>query len=347
MTFMRENKMTTFAVIGLGRMGRVHIQAGLNSGFTLCGIWDQSVEVMTEVASQNQLGLDATTFASLESMLLTTKPDLVVVATTATSHCEIVVQIAKLGPKHILCEKPISTSISEAKLMIEACKLNDVKLAINHQMRFMDQYQVVRDEVETGRLGELRSMMVSASNFGLTMNSTHYFEAFNWLSCSSTEFVTGWIDEEKIINPRGPQFVDFSGQILVQNNDGKRLYIDFSADLGNGVLSVYNFTYGKIVINELQGKMEVFGREAEHLALGTQRYGMPSWSETKKIKSAELVDSTAEVMNHLLNNDSFPDGAVGLNALTVALSGLLSSMNASTKIQVNDPRLQDLQYSFA
>lgn len=339
--------MTTFAVIGLGRMGQVHIQAGIQEGLHLVGVWDQNEDVMREVSSTHNLQFDFSTFVTLESMVSKTNPDLIIVATTATSHCEIVLSVAGLGPKYILCEKPIATSISEAEKMIEACNKHQVKLAVNHQMRYMDQYRAVNDEIENGRLGDFRSMVVSASNFGLAMNGTHYFEAFNWLSRSDAEFVTGWIDDTPLVNPRGPQFVDYSGQVLVQNNDGKRLFIDCSGDLGNGVLVVYNFTFGKIIINELQGKMEIFGRELSHLDLGTQRYGMPSWNEIKKIKPAELIDSSAQVMNELINAESFPDGNAGLKALRMVLSGLMSSVQDSRKISVHDPGLSKLSYSFA
>ena len=52
-----------------------------------------------------------------------------------------------------------------------------IRLAVNHQMRFMDQYRIILDALKSGRYGELCSMTVVGGCFG-GHNGSHYIEAF-------------------------------------------------------------------------------------------------------------------------------------------------------------------------
>jgi predicted dehydrogenase len=79
-------------------------------------------------------------FDSVEAMFEIFRPELVSVATTADFHHKLVSQSAELGAKYILCEKPMGVFLDECDRMISTCKKFEVKLAINYQMRFMDQY---------------------------------------------------------------------------------------------------------------------------------------------------------------------------------------------------------------
>ena len=49
---------------------------------------------------------------------------------------------------------------------------------INHQMRYLPQYQIPKKLVNSESCNGLKSMHISAGNFGLAMNGTHYLEAF-------------------------------------------------------------------------------------------------------------------------------------------------------------------------
>jgi len=47
-------------------------------------------------------------------------------------HAEYTIRAAKAG-KHVLCEKPMATSVADAKAMIEACRAANVKLMIAYR----------------------------------------------------------------------------------------------------------------------------------------------------------------------------------------------------------------------
>src|SRR5690625_3062188 len=65
---------------------------------------------------------DASYYASYTDMLKTNM-DAVIVTSENSYHCKHVVAAAQAG-KHILCEKPMATTICDAKKMIEACEVN-------------------------------------------------------------------------------------------------------------------------------------------------------------------------------------------------------------------------------
>jgi len=56
---------------------------------------------------------------------------------------------------HIYTEKPLCRSPAEADQMVAACEKNDVKLAIAHQTRYSPRLQVVREIIDSGKLGTL------------------------------------------------------------------------------------------------------------------------------------------------------------------------------------------------
>src|SRR5215470_17506941 len=163
-------------IVGVGRMGRRHIASARAAGFAVEGIFDQSAEALA--TTLNDCGVEkAIAFTNAREMLQSVRPHAVVISTTAPSHHEFVCDAAATGVRYILCEKPMATSLAACDSMIAACREAGVKLAVNHQMRFMEQYSAIKELIDTPEFGGLRSMIVTSGNFGLAMNGSHYFEA--------------------------------------------------------------------------------------------------------------------------------------------------------------------------
>ena len=73
------------------------------------------------------------TYSSLTQALKAHNPDIVVVATSTKTHAEILYKILKSSnPRIILCEKPLSYSLSEAQKMIDLCERSGVSLFVNY-----------------------------------------------------------------------------------------------------------------------------------------------------------------------------------------------------------------------
>ena len=194
-----------------------HLKAAQNLGLDAAAICDVSDANRAKAATAAGGLAGDRLFADAAAMFAWhTNADLVIIATTADSHRSLVELAAASGARHILCEKPMATSVADCDAMITACAKSGSKLAINHQMRFMAQYTVVRDELATGKFGPLASMTVTAGCFGLAMNGSHYCEAFAWLTGSPIVNATAWFSGEPFNNPRGPRFLRSSRRNAVR-----------------------------------------------------------------------------------------------------------------------------------
>ena len=111
-------------------------------------VFDIDTKVNSEVAKK----FGAEEAASVED-LLSADIDAVYIATPASVHAEQVRASAKAG-KHILCEKPLGMTVTEAEEMIDICKKAVFKLGCAFMMRFVAQHRESLKLIEEGKLGK-------------------------------------------------------------------------------------------------------------------------------------------------------------------------------------------------
>lgn len=332
-------------LIGAGRMGKRHLQAALNLGFVIAGVYDQNEDVAREALLTYKLD-GGLIYDSARLMLESVRPDALVVASTATSHREYVCLGAELGVKYILCEKPMATSIEDCDKMIQACRDSGSKLAINHQMRFSGQYEAVKRLINTDLFGGLHSIIIAGSNFGLAMVAPHYFEMFRYLMEEEIKTVSFWADENKLKNPRGPHYEDISGQFFARSQSGKRLFIELGFDLGHGIQIIFNCRLGKIIMDELTGFMRYIHRLPEVSEQATTRYGLDEISVIEQLDSGDVIKPTEEVWRRLLSGSSYPDGGNGRHAVSVLVAANCSAELNGQPVDILDVP-QDRLFSWA
>lgn len=80
--------------------------------------------------------------------------DIVDICTPNNSHYEIAVAAAKAG-KHILCEKPISRTLEEAKAMYRAVKDAGVKNMLSFNYRRTPAVQLAKRYIDEGAIGDI------------------------------------------------------------------------------------------------------------------------------------------------------------------------------------------------
>ena len=80
--------------------------------------------------------------------------DAVVVCSANVDHRAHVELAASLG-RHVLCEKPIATTVEDARAMVAACDAAGVQLHVAFVSRFLPIVTRARDAVRGGRLGDL------------------------------------------------------------------------------------------------------------------------------------------------------------------------------------------------
>jgi predicted dehydrogenase len=331
----------TFSLIGAGRMGQNHLQVALNLGMEIISVYDVSNDSLSSISKL--LKSPATLTTNLNEFLNTQRADVTTIATTSPSHSEFIELLANHGRKVIICEKPLATSVSELNKISNLVSTHDLKIAVNHQMRFMDQYRLVKKYQGDYQLGKLCTMSVSGANFGLGMNATHYIEAFHWLAGTEISTVSGNVTKQNRPNVRGSEFYDYSGYILAHGDSGSLLFLDFQEEIGHQVLVVYNFQFGKITVNELFGTLAIDSRLEGDLAEPTFRYGMTNDHVEESIYPAELIDSTTELYAQVLNGGDYPTHMNGERAVRGALAAILSTEMGGIQVRLDDSAFEKME----
>lgn len=323
------------AVLGAGRMGRRHVQAARDLGLTIAGVCDRS-EAALKAASEQQGVPPSRLYGDPKELLRKEKPECVIVATTAPGHCPLTCLAAEAGACYILCEKPMGVSLAECDRMIGECERRGARLAVNHQMRFVEHYLAVQRVIESAAFGGWTSITVVAGNIGLAMNGTHYFELLRWLSGEPAAEVSAWLSWTPVPNPRGPEFKDPGGSVRASTASGKRLYMEIGADQGHGVRVVYAGRNGVVVADELAGKVWVSARSPEDRALPTTRYGTPAVGQEIRVPPADDMGPSRAVLNALITGDTPPTGSDGRHAVAVLVAAYQSHDQGHVPVRVDD-----------
>ncbi len=83
--------------------------------------------------------------------------DGVFIASVNGAHAEQTLRAAAAG-KHVLCEKPMATTVEECQGMVEACRANRVRLMIAYRKYFEPGSVALKKLVTSGKLGRLKVM---------------------------------------------------------------------------------------------------------------------------------------------------------------------------------------------
>jgi predicted dehydrogenase len=93
-------------------------------------------------------------YTALGRMLGEQRPDLVIVCTPNRYHKEHVLTALRAGA-HVLCEKPLATSVADAEAMFKAADAAKRMLYVGQNLRFYGTLAAAKDFAVAGELGEV------------------------------------------------------------------------------------------------------------------------------------------------------------------------------------------------
>ncbi|MFO7170807.1 MAG: Gfo/Idh/MocA family oxidoreductase, partial [Chloroflexota bacterium] len=152
--------MITVALIGCGRIGRLHA-ANLTrrvAGARLALLAD--VNVAAARACAEELGVPEVV-EDYRAALERPDVDAVVICSATDTHAEIIEAAAAAG-KHIFCEKPIDLSLERIDRALAAVERAGVTLQIGFNRRFDASFRRVRQAVERGEIGEPHQLHITS-----------------------------------------------------------------------------------------------------------------------------------------------------------------------------------------
>ncbi|MCM3732516.1 Gfo/Idh/MocA family oxidoreductase [Fictibacillus nanhaiensis] len=122
-------------------------------------------DVVKERAEAAQAIYGGEIFTDYNELLARDEVEAVSVCTPNYLHAPISVAALKAG-KHVLCEKPMATSLQEAEEMIEAAEQSGKTLMIGHNQRFVPAHQKAREIIANGELGKVYSFRTAFGHPG-------------------------------------------------------------------------------------------------------------------------------------------------------------------------------------
>ncbi|MBV9074469.1 MAG: oxidoreductase [Acidobacteria bacterium] len=142
--------MIDVGLVGFGFAGRVFHAPIISAvqGLRLSGIVQRTGE------DAARLYPEAAVVRSLDELLANERIKLIVVATPNASHFGLAKQCL-IASKHVVVDKPFTTTYSEAAELIELAKSRERLLTVYQNLRFNGDFRTIRELVESKRLGRI------------------------------------------------------------------------------------------------------------------------------------------------------------------------------------------------
>ena len=294
------------AIIGAGRMGRRHVEACHRAGFSVVGLADTKLEVAKEAAA---LAPGAAAFDSVDGLLQLPEIDVVAIATTTVSHCDLAILAMTAGVRKVLVEKPLGRSLEECDEVIEIAERTGSTVAVNHPYRHMSHMRSLVDLMRSEEFGGLSSMHIVGGNGGIAMLFTHFVDLFELTAGEQVTSIRASLPAEISPNPRGKQYVDHSAYVTATTDSGRRLVVDLggsqSASQGTGMVLVGSGPFGIVDFDLIEGCYNVRIREAKDRELQNTQYMFGTLKSETPESPIDIIDGTKNVLQALVADGDY------------------------------------------
>jgi len=138
------------AILSFGMSGQVFHAPFITThpGFQFTAVWERS----KNIAAQSYEGV--TTYRSLEELLADERIELVIVNTPNATHFEYCKKAIEAG-KHVIVEKPFTTTVAEAEELVRLAGEAGVQLSVFQNRRWDSDFKTVKRVIDEGWLGRL------------------------------------------------------------------------------------------------------------------------------------------------------------------------------------------------
>ena len=248
--------------------------------------------------------------------------DAVVICSENIYHKPMTIAAAEAG-KHVLCEKPLATTMEDAQAMVDACEKNNVKLQTAFPVRFNSSIVALREAIRSGTIGETLTILArnpgtcpgswfvdpELSGGGAVIDHTvHVVDALRWIY--DAEFTEVYAEIDTRMNDiKG----DDTGLLMLKLDNGVTVSLDTSWSRPS------NWPIWGGVTIDVIGETGVLFANAynNNYEIAEDRTPSFSWKPAEVSGDPEMVTSFIDAVR----NDTAPlvTGVDGLRALQVAL----------------------------
>ena len=140
------------AVIGVGFVGRAHVEALRRLGIPIQGVLGSSLDRTQQTVRALNL---PRAYASLEELAADKSVDVVHVCTPNHLHLPETQASLQAG-KHVMCEKPLAMNSAESATLVDLARKHSLVGAVTYNLRYYPLCQEAHALVERGVIGEPR-----------------------------------------------------------------------------------------------------------------------------------------------------------------------------------------------
>ena len=142
--------MFRIGIIGCGKIAQVrHLpEYAANPDVQIAALTDLNEERTRELASR----YGAKAYASAVELLADPSIDAVSICSANNSHAEMTIAALKAG-KHVLCEKPMATTLEDCEAMARTARQAGKLLMIDQNQRLAPAHQKAREWINAGKIG--------------------------------------------------------------------------------------------------------------------------------------------------------------------------------------------------
>jgi UDP-N-acetyl-2-amino-2-deoxyglucuronate dehydrogenase len=159
-----------FAIVGLGNIGQRHAEHIIqHSDAKLVDICDVNPNQLQKISDN-----DINKYTTLLELLKYTTADVINICTPNYLHATHTIASLQ-NNKHVVCEKPMSTSVADAKNMIAAAKKSNKTIFVVKQNRYNPPVQQVKKLIQDNSLGKI--LLININCFW--NRNDHYYDS-NW-----------------------------------------------------------------------------------------------------------------------------------------------------------------------
>jgi predicted dehydrogenase len=238
-------KKIGYAVIGLGRIAG-HFMPGTrsttNSQITalVSGHRDKAEKIAAEY---NIPASSIYSYENFDEIAHNPAVDAVYVALPNSMHGEYTIRAAKAG-KHVLCEKPMATNVTECKAMIAACKAAHVKLMIAYRCHYEPTNLKAVRLIREGALGKVQAI---ESTFGFNIGKGEW-RLSKKLAGGGPLFDVGIysLNACRYLTGEEPQHISAYASVIDQDGRFSEVEenVSWTMKFPSGIVASCNTTYG-------------------------------------------------------------------------------------------------------
>ncbi|MGZ4996877.1 MAG: Gfo/Idh/MocA family protein [Methylobacter sp.] len=237
---MNNNKKLRWGILGAARVNERLMPAILEaSNAELVAIASRrpgaAQQTLAQYGAQHQ---QARCYDNLEALLNDPDVDAVYLPLSNDEHAEWTLRAIEQG-KHVLCEKPMALAVADIEAIQAAALRHKVTVMEGFMYRFHPQHARVRELIQSGLIGEIRSVRSSYSfmmrperMYRLAKNVENGGGAMWDIGCYAIHSARMFFDEPAVSVTAIAKYIESGADIatsgIIDFGDGKYAHFDFS-----------------------------------------------------------------------------------------------------------------------